>query len=519
MKKLELVKFEKKIKTRQLRKTDYDAVVNLQVKCFPEMKPWTFEQFTNLLNIFPEGQLCVEFNKKVIASSSSLILSWDEYSDLLTWRDLTAGGNITNHDPLGDTLYGIEIMVAPEYRGMKLARRLYEARKLLVKKKNLKRIAIGGRIPNYHKYQKRLSAREYVEKVTDRVIHDPILTTQLANGFALKKLLPGYLPSDKQSCGYATSLEWVNLDYNPQKNKSLYPASRYVRVCCVQYQMRTIKSFDEFAAQSQYFIDIASDYRCDFVIFPEMFTTQLLSLFKNLRPAIAMRRLSGFTKQYLEVFTSLAIKFNINIIGGSHFSIEEGNLYNISYLFKRDGTIGKQYKLHITPSEKKWWGVKPGNRVEVFDTDKGKISILICYDIEFPELARIVAEKGARIIFVPFNTDERRAYLRVRYCAHARCIENQVYTVITGCVGNLPAVENLDVHYAQSAILTPSDIPFSRDGVAAECSPNIETIIFQDLDLKLINQARETGSVLTYADRRRDVYRLSYTEDNLIKDA
>jgi predicted amidohydrolase len=249
-----------------------------------------------------------------------------------------------------------------------------------------------------------------------------------------------------------------------------------------------------------------------------MFTTQLLSFLKPMRPGMAMRKLSEYTPKYLEAFTNLAIKYNINIIGGSHFTIENDELYNISYLFRRDGTIGKQYKIHITPSERRWWGVKPGHKVEVFDTDKGKVAILICYDIEFPELARIAVEKGANIIFVPFNTDERSAYMRIRYCSHARCIENQIYVVIAGCVGNLPAVENLDIHYAQSAILTPSDIPFERDGIAEECSPNIETLIFHDLDVNLIKRQQKLGSVLNWMDRRKDIYKLQFREDEFLKE-
>ncbi len=163
-------------------------------------------------------------------------------------------------------------------------------------------------------------------------------------------------------------------------------------------------------------------------------------------------------------------------------------LYNIAYLFRRNGTLGKQYKLHITPTERNQWGVQGGNQVEVFDTDCGKISIQICYDIEFPEVTRIAVERGAQIIFVPFCTDERYAYLRVRYCAQARCIENHIYVAIAGSVGNLPNVDSLGIHYAQSGIFTPSDIPFKRDAIAAECTPNIETVIFEDLDLELLKK-------------------------------
>jgi predicted amidohydrolase len=170
--------------------------------------------------------------------------------------------------------------------------------------------------------------------------------------------------------------------------------------------------------------------------------------------------------------------------------------------------LGKQYKLHITPTERKWWGVKGGNKVEVFDTDRGKIAIQICYDIEFPEVTRIAVEQGAKIIFVPFCTDERYGYLRVRYCAQARCVENHVYVAIAGSVGNLPNVQTMGLHYAQSAILTPSDIPFKRDAIAAECTPNIEMVAFEDLDLELLKRHRQSGSVLNWEDRRNDLYQV-----------
>ncbi len=497
------------IRIRRLKQEDYPSVVEIQLKCFPNMKPWTQEQFNSLISHFKEGQIGVEYNGQIVASSSSLILNFDNYSETQSWAELTDNGKITNHDPQGETLYGIEIMVDPKYRGMKLSRRIYEARQKLVKEKNLKRIAIGGRIPNYHKYADKLTAAQYVEKVMDRKIYDPVLTAQVANGFVLKRLLPAYFPNDKESCGYATFLEWSNLNYSEDTKKK--KKNQYVRACAIQYQMRMINSFDDFARNCEYFVDVASDYRCDIVLFPEMITMQLLSFLPNKSPGSAIRQLDQFTKQYEELFTKLAIKYNINIIGGSHFVIENDNLYNVSYLFQRNGKIGKQYKIHITPHEKKWWGVKAGDKVEVFETDIGKISILICYDIEFPEISRIAVSKGAQILFVPFNTDERRGYLRVRYCAQARAVENQVYLVIAGCVGNLPEVENLDIHFAQSAIFTPSDVEFHREGIATEAPANSETLIFQDLDINLLMRNREYGSVQTWKDRRLDLYNVRYT--------
>ena len=469
------------------------------------MKPWAIDQLESQLRIFPEGQICIEYEGKIVASSCSLILDFSMYAEWHNWREIADGGYIRNHDPQGNTLYGIEIMVDPEYRGMRLARRLYEARKKLAREHNLMRIVLGGRIPGYAQHQEKMTAREYVDKVMMKTLYDPVLTTQLSNGFVLKRLLKSYMESDRESVGFATLLEWTNIDYQPDFSRKFLP-SKAVRICVVQYQLREVKSFDDFARQAEYFVDVAADYKSDFILFPELFTSQLLSYLEKERPGLLVRRLAEFTPQYLELFTKLAIKYNINVIGGSHFCVEDEHLHNVSYLFKRDGGIGKQYKLHITPDERRWWGVEPGHRIEVFDTDKARISIQIGYDIEFPEVGRIAAQKGAQIIFVPFCTDERYAYLRVRYCAQARAVENHVYTVIAGTVGNLPSVENLDVQYAQSGIYTPADIPFTRDAITAECTPNIETVIVDDVDLELLKRHRQSGSVLTWEDRRTDLY-------------
>jgi len=502
----------KKVKLRKIKKSDYKRVTDLQLECFPGMKPWTEAQFDNIIRIFPEGQSCIVMDFEIVASSASLIIDFNRYTETSSWVELTDHGNITNHTLEGDTLYGMEIMVNPKYRGMKLSRRLYDARKNLAKHYNLKRILIGGRLPNFSKHQKKIDIDEYVSRVIDKKIYDPVLTAQLANGFALKRVLPNYLPNDKESAGFATLLEWTNFGYKNRSVQSQINYSPYVRVSAVQYQMRSIKNFEEFARQCEYFVDASSDYKSDFVVFPEMLTMQLLSFISEKNPAAAIRELTNYTDRYIKLFTKLAIQYNINIVGGSHFCLEEDMLYNISFLFKRDGTYSKQYKIHITPYEKKWWGVKGGNKIEVFNTDKGKVAILICYDVEFPELARIAVSKGAKILFVPFNTDDRRAYLRVRYCAQARAVENQVYTVITGCVGNLPEVSNLDIHFSQSAILTPSDVEFSREAIASEAVPNTETLIYQDLDLNLLERNREMGNAQTWNDRKQGFYTLTYKE-------
>lgn len=470
------------------------------------MEPWKREQLESHLDIFPEGQFVVTFEGKIIGSCSSLIVNFDEYDDQHTWDEITDEGYITNHNPNGYNLYGIEVMVHPDYRRMKIGKRLYEARKELAEEWNLKSIILGGRIPNYYKYSKEMTPRDYVKEVIHHNIYDPVLTFQLMNGFTVMRINRHYLPDDKQSKEYATLMEWNNVDYLPHNTRRHFKTSEPIRITAIQYMMKTIESFDDFATQVEYYTDVAADQGSDFAVFPELLTTQLLSFVEEKSPSQAIRRLTEFTEDYIELFTGLAVRYNVNIIGGSHFVEEDGNIYNVAYLFRRDGTIEKQYKIHITPNERKWWGITPGDKVQVFDTDCGKIAILICYDIEFPELSRIVTDMGANIIFSPFCTEDRQGYVRVRYCSQARAVENEIYTVIAGTVGNLSQVENMDIQYAQSGIFTPSDFAFPRDGIVGECHPNIETVVVGDVDLEILRRQRKTGNVTQLRNRRLDLY-------------
>lgn len=509
MKKIRLSDFEKRVAVRPLTMADFPRLVELQHKCFPGMTPWLEEQIASQLRHFPDGQLGIEYDGQLVASSSSLVVDFDDYEEWHDWRVIADNGNISNHDSEGDTLYGIEMMVDPAFRGRKLARRLYDARKQLARERDLRRIIIGGRIPGYGKHADKMKASEYVEQVMAKRVFDPVLTAQLSNGFSLKRLIEGYMPSDEASRGYATFLEWTNLDHTGV-GKRRFRAVSSVRLCVVQYGIRAIESFEEFSWQCEFFLDVASDYKADFVVFPELITTQLLPLLEVERPGLQVRKLAEFTPQYLAMFSAMAVKYNVNVVGGSQFVIEEGSLYNIAYLFHRDGRIDRQQKLHITPAEVRWWGVTPGDRLNVFQTDRGKVAILVDYDVQFPELARIARARGADILFVPFNTDERHGYLRVRHCAQARAIENQVYVAMAGCTGILPFVDNADVHYAQSAIFTPSDFNFARDAIAAETQANTETMLIHDVDTEQLRRHRLSGSVRPWSDRRSDLYCVTY---------
>lgn len=505
-----------RITVRRLTVEDFEKVTALQLECFPGMKPWNREQWASMISLFPEGQLGVEVDSEIAATSSSLIVDYAEYAEWHDWKTISDGGFIRNHDPSGDTLYGIEIQVSPRYRGMKLARRLYAARKELCHQLNLARIAIGGRIPGFSAHRGTLSAQQYVEQVMRKELYDPVLTTQLANGFVLLSLIPDYFPSDEDSGGFATCLEWPNFDYVRKPHARVRRAVELVRVATAQYEMRRVQSFEEFARHVEFLVDVASDAKADFLCFPELFTLQLLSLVDpGARPGQAARRLAEDAPRFVELMHDLAIRYDVNLVGGSTFALRptdsgEQRLRNVGFLFGRDGSIHEQEKLHVTPNEARWWGVEGGSKLTTFETDRGPVALLVCYDVEFPELVRHLAEAGALILFVPFNTNDRHGLIRVQTCARARAIENQLYVVTSGCIGNLPFVENADLHYAQSGVYTPADLSFARDGIAAEAQPNLETVVIHDVDLELLRRARRVGTVRNWQDRRKDLYRVQW---------
>jgi len=344
--------------------------------------------------------------------------------------------------------------------------------------------------------------------VRKREIQDPVFNFQISNDFHPTKILKNYLKDDNASNDYAVLLEWDNVYYEKETTKAEI-TKRVVRLGLIQWQMRPYKNLDELLQQAEYFFDAVSGYRSDFALFPEFFNAPLMAENNHLSEPEAIRELAKHTNAIVQKFSELAISYNINIITGSMPEVVNGLLHNVGYLCKRDGKIEQFEKLHVTPDEVKVWGMQGGNRLRAFDTDCGKIGILICYDVEFPELSRILADEGMDILFVPFLTDTQNGYSRVRNCAQARAIENECYVAIAGSVGNLPKVHNMDIQYAQSMVFTPCDFAFPANGIKAEATPNTEMILIADLDIDLLRELNQFGSVRNLRDRRMDIYQLN----------
>ena len=406
---------------------DYQELKAAMIQAYVTMPDmyWREEQIKILIDRFPEGQVVVKVNNQIAGCALSIILDYNEFDEHHTYEDITGNYTFSTHTNDGDVLYGIDVFIKPDFRGLRLGRRLYDYRKELCERLNLRGVAFGGRIPNYHQYKDSMTPKEYIDKVRKKEIHDPVLNFQISNDFHPAKILKNYLKGDAASDDYAVLLEWDNVLYE-KRTKKPSTIKKVVRLGLVQWQMRPYKDLDELMHQVEFFVDAVSGYRSDFALFPEFFMSPLMA----------------------------------------------------------------------------------ENSFKVFDTDCGKIGILICYDSEFPELSRLLADEGMDILFIPFLTDTQNGFSRVRNCAQARAIENECYVAIAGSVGNLPKVHNMDMQYAQSMVFTPCDFAFPANGIKAEATPNTEMVLICDVDIDLLRQLNLFGSVRNLRDRRKDIFDL-----------
>lgn len=282
--------------------------------------------------------------------------------------------------------------------------------------------------------------------------------------------------------------------------------SKRVRIATIQFDHRPITGFDQFAAQVLNYVRLAEDSGCQLVVFPEYLTGPLVMLDPDWR---------RWTGPYQELFAGLSRSTKMSILAGTHLTERGDTLYNTAHLFLPNGQMFTQEKLHMTPCEVDPWCLGRGEGITMVDTPFGRVAILVCFDVEFPEAAHVAAENGADILLVPSATDDRQGFWRVRHCCHARAVEHQVYVVHSALVGGLPSVRYLEQSYGTSAIITPCDIPFPPRGIAVEGEFNQGLCVVGEVDLDLLHQVRRSGCVLPRTQRRPEAYRLNVAEKQL----
>lgn len=317
---------------------DYEELKSLMQTAYKSIQDphWERNQLKRLITKFPEGQVVIKIDGEIAGCALSIIVDNNSFKKRHTYKEITGDYTFSTHDPKGEILYGVDIFIKPKFRGMRLGRRLYDYRKELCEKLNLKGIGFGGRIPNYHKYAEELTPRQYIDKVKQKEIDDPVLNFQMSNDFHPSKILKGYLEGDEDSNEYAVLLEWDNI-YFEAPNENVSANKTVVRLGLIQWQMRPYKRLEDLLQQVEFFVDSVASYRSDFALFPEFFNAPLMAGNNHLSVPEALRALAEYTPEITKKFSELAITHNINIVSGSMPEIVEGKLYNVGYLCRRDG--------------------------------------------------------------------------------------------------------------------------------------------------------------------------------------
>jgi predicted amidohydrolase len=286
-----------------------------------------------------------------------------------------------------------------------------------------------------------------------------------------------------------------------------------VKVAAVQWQHRLLESFDQFASHIQRLLDLASDSQI--VLFGEQFTINLLTLETNWRDLAPsdFGRVAQHTEAYRALFREEAIQRGQVILAGSHLVGDTSQNMNVAHLFLPDGSTLTHSKTHIFPVEADS-GTREGDLVNVVDLGFVTIGLEICYEAEIPEISTIIARRGAEIILCPSYTITKAGFWRVRHCAQARCIENQVYFAHCSTVGHIG--EPIPDGLGRSSILSPCDANFPANGVVAEATENKEDVITASLDLDLLYENRRSGAAPTFRDRLRRASLYQAHQDELL---
>jgi predicted amidohydrolase len=281
---------------------------------------------------------------------------------------------------------------------------------------------------------------------------------------------------------------------------------RNIKISICQFEVKAVATFEEFVNQVEELIQqVPKD--SDYVLFPELMTVGLLGTFPDFKQLSAsdLTKIDEYTSRYKDLFREISSNRKQVIIAGSHLEKRGERYFNIAYIFKEDGSFVEHKKTHIFPAEANW-STCEGDDLQVFDIGPAKIGLAVCYETEIPEISRILSVNGAEIIFCPSYTFTEYGFWRVRHCAEARTIENQIYYVYCPTVGQPGAP--LPNGYGRAAILSPCDTEWTPNGIVVEAETNKHMVITGVVDIDKLYENRKTGAATTFDDRtrREDVY-------------
>jgi len=359
------MKAKGKITIRQWQETDIPQIVACHKAVYGDLYEgddlYGRRLYAMQFAAFPEGQFLAEIESTVVGYTTSIIVQLDDEEEPYTYQEITGMGTFSTHTYSGDTLYGADVAVHPDFRRGGVSKRLYQKRRQLLQKYNLRRMVAYGRIPDYHLVSGKMTAEAYVAQVVAGEMWDSALKAHLDAGYSVKRVLLDFV-EDEKSLNYATWLELPNPAYKPERRQIAAPAlkrpTRTIRVCAAQYLMRPIQTWAEFEQQVTFFAMSADTYHCHFLLMPELFTVQLFTLMStDLDAKTAAHQLAGFHEDYVALFTRLARRYGLYIIGGTIPTERDGKLYNVAHLFSPSGNVYTQDKLHVTPYERDFWDI------------------------------------------------------------------------------------------------------------------------------------------------------------------
>ncbi len=276
-----------------------------------------------------------------------------------------------------------------------------------------------------------------------------------------------------------------------------------LRLAAAQYDISFLDDWVAYEAKLDRWFADATANRARFLVFPEYFSMELASLFgPDISGSLSrqLEALQDVLPDFLIAFASRAKRHATYVVAGS-FPVRDGDVFrNRSFFFRPDGSYAYQDKLQMTRFESERWAIAPGERIRTFATEFGIVGISICYDGEFPLIARRQVEAGAVLILVPSCTDTLAGYHRVRIGARARALENQCYVVQSSTVGLAPWSEAVDVNVGAAGIFTPVDYGYPDDGVLATGELDVPGWVYGDLDLAAIERVRCEGQVFNHRD-------------------
>lgn len=278
-----------------------------------------------------------------------------------------------------------------------------------------------------------------------------------------------------------------------------------MRVGAVAFKLHPAASDGDFFGHLYDFVESAHQNQVQLLVFPEFIILELATLFKEATEPELPFYLAEYSTQFEEWMTRMSHNSGMAIIAGSHFKRTGAQVRNASLAVWPDGSFATTVKNKLTQYESQVWRLTPG--VGIAELPDTQIGNLICYDSEFPEAVRTVCENGARVVTIPAFTETKHGFQRVRWCAHARTIENQVYAIHASLLGDLGG-EPVPSTFGSSAILSPSINPFPQSGMLAETPINEEGLAIADLDFDLLETARNEGDVRNWNDRDATTWKL-----------